>query len=640
MIIVDFERKIKNHIKTHTKKFKKFDDIPYDLVDQVFHIYCENMKLKTIPFFPNLRSLICTDNNITYIHPYPKLELLFCGKNKIDTLPKLPHLVKLDCNNNPISQLSHTYSNLTHLLCDYTNFENIDTSKLPNLNWLSCNNTQINNIPSMENIISIECNNCQLNEFTGNFPNIKELYCDNNVIGLFTAKMPNITKISCRNNRITDIPFYEFLNYLKCNDNKIEIIKSYPNLELLKVVNNNLIQIEPLEKIEMLLCNKNVNLKELPFFPNIIGLECSETSISEILPYPKLEKLYCNTCKIESIPDLPNLKILECYQNKITEFIGSFPNLYDLICNNNLITVFTADMPNMILLDCWGNSIKYIPSYPKLKSLHCMENQLETISYYPEIQFLECGDNQIKEIPNLTKIIRLNCRNNLLTTLPNINTWRDLRYIYYDGNLIEYLPLHIQRTINRLQNEDINMVYNDPQNIHDTNIQKSIQKSIDLIIRDQPTIDLVKAISEVQAETGLSNEAKQIIKLSCSEADKLVVCDILYSELFVNIWSIIREHPERKGIIEVMNQEMMDSIGKCFVGRISRLVNCLNGFDPRVVIEIDIKDQIANILAAIQMKLENDNEYTTEKHKQLAIESLREREIDEDTINMWVSYIE
>jgi hypothetical protein len=89
-----------------------------------------------------------------------------------------------------------------------------------------------------------------------------------------------------------------------------------------------------------------------------------------------------------------------------------------------------------------------------------------------------------------------------------------------------------------------------------------------------------------------------------------------------------------------LNQEMIDSIDKCFVGRISRLINCLNGFDPRVIIEIDIKEQISNIIGLIQMKLENNNEYTIEKHQDLVIEALRERNIDEETIKLWISYIE
>jgi hypothetical protein len=92
--------------------------------------------------------------------------------------------------------------------------------------------------------------------------------------------------------------------------------------------------------------------------------------------------------------------------------------------------------------------------------------------------------------------------------------------------------------------------------------------------------------------------------------------------------------------IETYENKMIDSIDKCFVGRISRLINCLNGFDPRVIIEIDIKEQIRNIIGLIQMKLENNNEYTIEKHSDLAIEALRERNIDEETIKLWISYIE
>ena len=55
---------------------------------------------------------------------------------------------------------------------------------------------------------------------------------------------------------------------------------------------------------------------------------------------------------------------------------------------------------------------------------------------------------------------------------------------------------------------------------------------------------------------------------------------------------------------------------------------------------MDIKYQIGAIITLIRNKLEDSNEYTIEKHKELAIKELTERNIDKETIELWIEYIE
>ncbi len=565
------------------KKFEKFDLIPSALFDTVFSVECSNMKLKSIPFFPNLVNLTCSNNKITEILQYPKLKILVCDYNQINKIPDLPYLTILDCSFNPINELSH-YPILENLSFNHTEISSINPDNISNVEYLRCCYSKMINIPSLYNLKLLMCNGCELTIFTGNFPELTTLSCSYNMINGFSAEMPKIKNINCTYNTLTDLPVYDSLIELLCCNNNIKIIKSYPNLKSLSITNN-----------------------------------------------------------------------------KLTEFSGFFPNLKNLYCNNNRINLFTAEIPNIDVLFCQNNQITELPNYSnithlnfsnnqirelclyqEIRHLTCDNNQISEIPEYRNIEYLSCKNNQIREIPNLMMLNCLYCDGNLLNTLPNINTWPNLLAISFEGNQIDYLPIHIQATIDRLLNVNRNNlnIYNDSQNIHDTGIQKSIQKSIDLIIRDRPTIDFPKVICEINYESDLSNEAKTIIKKSCDETETFSVCGIRYRELFVNVWSIIREHSERKEIIKVLNQEMVDSIDKCFVGKISRLINCLNGFDPRVVIEIDIKEQITNVIALIQMKLENNNEYTVEKHHELAIEALRERNIDEETIKLWISYIE
>jgi hypothetical protein len=72
----------------------------------------------------------------------------------------------------------------------------------------------------------------------------------------------------------------------------------------------------------------------------------------------------------------------------------------------------------------------------------------------------------------------------------------------------------------------------------------------------------------------------------------------------------------------------------------SRLINCLNGFDPLVNIEIAGNEQIAQVIEVIRVNLERDNKYEKELHKELVREELRERKYDENVIEEWVSHIE
>jgi hypothetical protein len=78
---------------------------------------------------------------------------------------------------------------------------------------------------------------------------------------------------------------------------------------------------------------------------------------------------------------------------------------------------------------------------------------------------------------------------------------------------------------------------------------------------------------------------------------------------------------------------MHESICKCFTGRISRLINCLNGFDELVNIKIAGNEQISQIISLIQNKLEKEGIYNIKLHKEQVKNSLIELNYDSDIIN-------
>jgi hypothetical protein len=76
---------------------------------------------------------------------------------------------------------------------------------------------------------------------------------------------------------------------------------------------------------------------------------------------------------------------------------------------------------------------------------------------------------------------------------------------------------------------------------------------------------------------------------------------------------------------------MKDSICKCFTGRITRLVNVLNGFDSNIKIEINEAEQIGAVLSLLRDKYSNDDEFKIEAEKEL-----KERGYNDDTIKCWL----
>jgi hypothetical protein len=86
--------------------------------------------------------------------------------------------------------------------------------------------------------------------------------------------------------------------------------------------------------------------------------------------------------------------------------------------------------------------------------------------------------------------------------------------------------------------------------------------------------------------------------------------------------------------------EMTDSVCKCFTGRMSRLINCLNGFDDLVSIRISDTEQIGQVIGQIKEQLEAANEYSVEKHREMVTEELLARDYSQEIIAEWIGFIE
>jgi hypothetical protein len=198
------------------------------------------------------------------------------------------------------------------------------------------------------------------------------------------------------------------------------------------------------------------------------------------------------------------------------------------------------------------------------------------------------------------------------------------------------------RFLKRDQN-DYQKVYSDGQNVHNHSIQDGISKSINYIMTQKPILSGEQLSDLIIQNTNLSNQTKQLLMEYSENPDLHSHFGISFSELLLNVFSLIEQNQEyqehKEAIYSIMNQEMADAQCKCFTGRISRLVNCLNGFDPNIIIQISNSEQIGNIIGLIQRQLESTGTYSIRNHQDLVRKELLERGYDDKIINDWVDAI-
>jgi len=415
--------------------------------------------------------------------------------------------------------------------------------------------------------------------------------------------------------------------------------------------------------------------KKPPDSSKITEVDISDKNLTKIPNWisncNNLIKLYCSYNKIIQIPDtLPNsLQRFNCYNNKITQIPNILPDSLEYFdCGHNQITQIPDTLPDSLqVFECCFNQITQIPdTLPNsLQEFWCGCNQItqipDTLPDY--LQKFFCSNNKITQIPNTlpSSLKKFYCYDNKITqipdTLPNslkkflfgknkitqipvsIINLRNLKIIGYEENTIDYIPHIVSRFLNNLRNITTITVYNDSQSVHNHNIQECIKKSIYNILQDKYDDNYQLTINQILDDNILDEISKNALVEYSNTTDIHSVLNITFKDLLTPIWQRIQKHIHKDEIKKILNIEIKDGLCMCFTGRISRLVNCLNGFYSDVVINIGTNEQIGNIVVMIGKKLKSDGVYTEELHRQLVCKQLKEMNYEEQIINEWLEFI-
>ena len=399
---------------------------------------------------------------------------------------------------------------------------------------------------------------------------------------------------------------------------------------------------------------------------NLQQLHLTENNIEnlpeEFKDLTNLRTLSLNMNKFEHIPDaifnLSNLEYLNLSDNNIKSVsyeLSNLVNLTDLKLKNTNISYIPDEigkLTKLINLNATFNFIEKIPiqieNLINLNTLKLSNNNIEEIpeEFYKltNMKEIDFSKNNIltisKNIQHLTNLEKLNIHTNCITVIPiEIIHCINLQILSYHSNEIKYIPPQVVRFLNRLVNTMDIEIYYDEQNVHNHSIQQSISISISNIMATPLKSTETIIMDEILMDDILTSKTKELLIEYSNNPDHHSVLLITFKELLLYVWELIQKNEHKNEIKTILNNEILDAECKCFTGRLTRLLNCLNGFNNLIEIKISDNQQIGNIIVLLKNELELKNEYTIEKHKQMVISELKERGYDDSMIEEWVNYI-
>jgi hypothetical protein len=349
----------------------------------------------------------------------------------------------------------------------------------------------------------------------------------------------------------------------------------------------------------------------------------------KIVDCPLIQELYldCNQInQINQIEGLDNLTFLQTIHLG-NNYIHKIEGLEKLTSLRNLY------------LSC--NFIRKIEGLEHLTSLQnlCLNNTLirkiEGLDNLIALKYLSLEDNLIEKIEgieNLITLTELSLHGNRIAEVPLIiMNCRNLVNLYVDCPINQIIDRFMLK--NRWHHNKT--IYDDKQNVHNSHIAQSIKDSLYSLMDEKTILSDDQTVQEIIIDPILTQQVKEQIVEYCRCADVHSVLNVTFMEALQIVWQTIRSHEHSVEIKKIMNQEIDDSYCKCFTGRLSRLTNCLNGFDPRVSVKISNDQEITNLIITIRQKTERLEDQIILVRKELS-----DRGYDQQTIEQWIGYLE
>ena len=435
--------------------------------------------LKGIEYFPSLKKLDCSYNNIESINlcSNSSLQKFNCSHNKLTSFVKEDVLGF----NSSIKEINLAFNKLESFsVTQWTSVETLDIShnNLTEVNMencfltnLICNDNKLSELTGIKQgtNIYIYCYNNLLNELNITSKYVKELYAWNNLFSTVTISAYNSVGYVPKTGTTAYDDFVEWGGNITSENSGGQYTLTYVNLEYIPIdeahfkdagfrsvvsgsaidknTDRKLVQDE-LDAVTELETGESVqSLQGIEHFKNLKTLKCSSKGITslDVSKNSELITLDCSGSSLVTlnVDDNIKLKKLVCDDNKLTELSITNASVEELSCKNNKIsTISFTENSGLITLDCSDNILSEIDcnTLSELEKLDCSGNNIDKLDLSANEALLElvCDNNELTDlgVSENKKLKKLICYNNKLPELL-LNSLAKLNMLYaWDNNFI------------------------------------------------------------------------------------------------------------------------------------------------------------------------------------------------------------
>jgi hypothetical protein len=377
---------------------------------------------------------------------------------------------------------------------------------------------------------------------------------------------------------------------------------------------------------------------------------------------PMLAKTIEKTLEFFTIDDLvahplyDDFIYLNVSEKSLTQLPSKLPSrLQILVFDKNKINVLPQLPQTIRIVSGKSNKIDFITDLShcvELETLDLYDNYIERIdnNLPSQLRVLELSFNKVKVIDYRClplSLVSFGLSFNFLTELPPPQ-WQ--RIMKYDHNNIEIRYRRYPGQMYKQQHIGLTqVVYNDPQNVHMHSVQESVNTSLKYILSYKcDDCDYINEIKTIY----LNNQTffAKLMSLICLNktygippfeqwcADNTIhsIYGITFNILLQHVWSIIRNHKDRHVLEKILIDELNTSIGYCFTGRFTRIINTLCGFVEEINIGVNSKEQMQNQIVMAVKKYAGDRVAQKENVKLI----LKEHNVEETEWSAWLEAIE
>ena len=144
---------------------------------------------------------------------------------------------------------------------------------------------------------------------------------------------------------------------------------------------------------------------------------------------------------------------------------------------------------------------------------------------------------------------------------------------------------------------ELQRLANDTQNVHTGPVNRQTKANEDLLLKI-PVPKQPNTILEITSRIKIPRVVKDVKKWYNAGTCR-IVDDFLYRRLLDGLWIHIQNSEHKEELMKRLQEEMIESLGKCCEGHISRLCNVLVGFDDSFKPVVSTGELLQQKLAAI-----------------------------------------